>query len=167
MKTWQKRRNALKWQASFTIEASFVIPVLLIGIVGLIWCVFFLRNSVKSVADADYFVFVIEADAVKNKYEGDFADAFTGNKNAYFGAKTMRAELVRNGRDIHVSVFIEHNLPEKGVLGSIVSGIRSINVERNETIGNPSETARFIKAAGEIIDGITGRGKDKKEKADE
>ncbi len=167
MKKKRKKGISRGWQASFTIEASFIIPVILIGIVGLVWCVFFLRNSVKSLADADYFMFVLEADAAKNKYEGAFADEFVGNENAYFGAKTTRAKLSREGRNIRVSVMIEHNLPEKGILGSILSGMRNISVEKDETIGNPSETARLIKAAGEIINSITGIGKDKKDKADE
>ena len=41
---------------SFTVEACFIVPIIVLGIIALIWLVFYLRNSVKAEADADYFV---------------------------------------------------------------------------------------------------------------
>ena len=58
-------------KGSFTVEACFIVPIIVLGIIALIWLVFYLRNSVKAEADADYFVFVLEAD------EGVFASKTT------------------------------------------------------------------------------------------
>ena len=167
-----ERKNMLKAQcrASFTIEASFIVPLIIFGIIVLVWCVFYLRNSVKVTADADYFMFMLESDAAENRNKGFFEKEIKGKENAYFGAGSSKAELSRNGKDIEVKILLQHDLPEEGIIGKIVSGIREVNIENKETVSSPSEISRFIMAAGELVNRIleiTGVKGDEKEEADE
>ncbi|MCR5204868.1 MAG: hypothetical protein K6E47_07405 [Lachnospiraceae bacterium] len=140
-------------RGSFTVEASFVVPIIIFGIVALIWCVFYLRNSVKVMADTDYFMFVLEADAAKNRNEGVYEKRITGDTpEDFYGAKSAGGYIRRDGRDIDIEVEMEHNLPEEGILGYFVSGIRTISMEKQEKIPDPSEISRIIKAAGELME---------------
>ena len=45
---------------SFTLEAAFIVPVIIFAIVGLIWVIIYLYNSVKLTADADMAAFMTE-----------------------------------------------------------------------------------------------------------
>ena len=144
------RKRSLK--GSFTVEASFVIPVIIIGITALIWIVFYLSNSVKMMAEADNIVFILEADAASNRNEGSAEKEFAWDETSkFYGAKGIDGLAKRDGRNIEVRLNLTHNLPEEGMLGEIVSGIRKISVEKQEKVPDPSEISRLIKAAGEII----------------
>ena len=148
----KSKGKTLELRGSFTVEASFVVPIIIFGIVALIWIVFYLYNSVKITADADYFVFVLEAEAARNGNEGAYKRTITGElPKGFYGMKNMEGRIRRDGREIGVEVELTHNLPEEGILGYLVSGIRSIKQEKEEKISDPSEIARIIKAAGELI----------------
>ena len=143
-----KRKKGKCLKASFTVEASFVVPVIVLGIIALIWVVFYLRNSVKAVADADYFVFVLESDEAYSKDAARYEERSSEAKKSFYGAKEARVVITREGRDIEVE------LPEEGLMGALVSRLKTISVKREEKCPDPSETARLIKAAGEIIGNI-------------
>ena len=149
-----KRKKGKCLKASFTVEASFVVPVIVLGIIALIWVVFYLRNSVKAVADADYFVFVLESDEAYSKDAARYEERSSEAKKSFYGAKEARVVIAREGRDIDVELEVEHRLPEEGLMGALVSRLKTISVKREEKCPDPSETARLIKAAGEIIGNI-------------
>ena len=148
MAKMQKKRITLK--GSFTVEASIIVPVIVLCLAALIWLVFYLRNSVRSVADADMMLFTLEKEAVKRHCEGEFSYSFKGTKG-YYGLDELNMELRLDGRSAYVSLNIAHNFPSEGILGGLVSGIRTISIEKEESVPMPQETARIIKAAGEII----------------
>ena len=102
-------------QGSFTVEASFIVPVIIFGIIALVWVVFYLRNSVKIMTTADKMMFTLEENAARHKYEGGLEDELYGDKGAFYGAVTSKATVKRNGRNIEVNVEVIHNLPEKGI----------------------------------------------------
>lgn len=143
-----KSRVTLK--GSFTVEASIVVPVIVFCLLALMWFIFYLRNSVRSIADADMMLFIMERDAAKNHCEGDFSYSLTGNAG-YYGLNELNLEVKRSGRDAYVNLNITHSLPSGGILGNLVSGIRTISIEKEESVPMPQETARVIKAASEII----------------
>lgn len=141
-------------KASFTVEACFIVPIIVIGIIALIWLVFYLRNVVKAEADADYFVFALEADAAYKK-DGERHEEYSSNTNgAFYGAENAKTTIDRKKGNIEVALDIEHGLPKKGLLGYFVSKIRSIHIEKHDVCPDPSETARLIKAAGELTGSI-------------
>ena len=141
-------------KGSFTVEACFIVPIIVLGIIALIWLVFYLRNSVKAEADADYFVFVLEADEAYKKGGERHEEYSSDSKNAFYGADSAKTVIDRKGRNIEVILDIEQGLPEEGLLGYFVSKIKSIHIERQKTCPDPSETARLIKAAGELTGSI-------------
>ena len=145
-----KRLRMRCLKGSFTIEASFIVPVIVLGIIALIWVVFYLRNSVKAAADADNFVFLLEADTALEKDAVRYEERTNVASKAYYGLEKAKAVIQRDGRKIRVDVDVEQALPEGGLLGSMVSRLRKIHVERDIKSPDPSETARIIKAAGEI-----------------
>lgn len=140
---------------SFTIEAAFIVPVIILGIVGLIWIVFYLYDSVKATADADMAVFMAEKD-----YAGDrMPDSHVNNDierelNGYFGAGVESAYVERNGKSITAEIKIGLDLPEEGILGSIVSKIRHIEQVSKADIPNKTGITRIVKAASELIKAI-------------
>lgn len=140
--------------ASFTIEASVIVPIIIFALVAFIWVIFYLRNSIKCTALSDMFVFILEKDAARRGYEGSFDGSLSDTDNGFYGMKESKAECLRNGRDISVKFSLTHKIPEEGLLGKMVSGIRTISVEKEERIPVPSENARIIKAAGEILGNI-------------
>ena len=149
--TRKKRKQKGKClQASFTVEASFIVPIIVLGIIALIWVVFYLRNSVKAMADADYFVFVLESDVAYDKNATRYEERKSDAEDSYYGVKEADVILTRDGRDIEVMLNIDHRMPEDGLLGAFVSNLRTIHIERDVRCPDPSETARLIKAAGEI-----------------
>ena len=141
-------------RASFTIEAAFTVPLILIGIVALIWLVFYLYNSVKLLADLDEAVFMAEkeyADGEMGDGEKKYLDRALGT---YFGATIKDAYTERNGRNITVAIEAGMNLPEEGILGSLTSGIREINGTRDSKIPAKTEITRIIKAASGLLNEI-------------
>ena len=74
-------------KGSFTIEAAFIIPIIIFGIVGLIWAVFYLYNSVKVTADADMAVFMAEKEyALDRMPDSHVENDIEREINGYFGA---------------------------------------------------------------------------------
>lgn len=141
-------------RASFTIEAAFIVPLILIGIVALIWLVFYLFNSVKLLADLDRAVFTAEkeyADGEIGNGEKKYLDRSLGT---YYGATVKNAYVERDGKNITADIEAVMNLPKDGILGSMVSGIRDINGTVKSKIPAKTEITRIIKAASGLLSEI-------------
>ncbi len=142
-------------KGSFTIEAAFIIPIIIFGIVGLIWAVFYLYNSVKVTADADMAVFMAEKEyALDRMPDSHVENDIEREINGYFGAGVESAYVERDGRSIIASIKVGLDLPEEGILGSIVSGLRSIEHVSEADIPNKTGITRIVKAASELIKDI-------------
>ncbi len=142
-------------KGSFTIEAAFIIPIIIFGIVGLIWEVFYLYNSVKVTADADMAVFMAEKEyALDRMPDSHVENDIEREINGYFGAGVESAYVERDGRSITASIKVGLDLPEEGILGSIVSGLRSIEYVSEADIPNKTGITRIVKAASELIKDI-------------
>lgn len=142
-------------KGSFTIEAAFIIPIIIFGIVGLIWAVFYLYNSVKVTADADMAVFMAEKEYALDRMPDSHAENDIEREiNGYFGAGVESAYVERDGRSITASIKVGLDLPEEGILGSIVSGLRSIEHVSEADIPNKTGITRIVKAASELIKDI-------------
>lgn len=141
-------------RASFTIEAAFVVPLILVGLVALIWLVFYLHNSVKLLADLDRTVFTAEKEYVDGEIgdgERKYLDRALGT---YFGAIVKNAYVERDGKSITAGIEAVMNLPEDGILGSMISGIRDINGTVESKIPAKTEITRIIKAASGLLSEI-------------
>ena len=142
-------------KGSFTIEAAFIIPIIIFGIVGLIWAVFYLYNSVKVTADADMAVFMAEKEyALDRMPDSHVENDIEREINGYFGAGVESAYVERDGRSITARIEVGLDLPEEGILGSIVSGLRSIEHVSEADIPNKTRITRIVKAASELIKDI-------------
>ena len=142
-------------KGSFTIEAAFIIPIIIFGIVGLIWAVFYLYNSVKVTADADMAVFMAEKEYALDRMPDSHVENDIGREiNGYFGAGVESAYVERDGRSITARIEVGLDLPEEGILGSIVSGLRSIEHVSEADIPNKTGITRIVKAASELIKDI-------------
>ena len=142
-------------KASFSIEAAFVVPLIIFGIVGLIWVIFHLYDSVKLSADLDKAVFKMENEYAEVRKPQGYSDlSFKSEIEGYFGGAVKEALAERNGRSITATVSVSMNLPESGILGIIVSGIRSLKGVREITIPNRTEITRIIKAASDLVEVI-------------
>ena len=139
---------------SFTVEASLIVPVVVLGIVALVWCVFYLRNSVKILSDADYIAFYSETEVAKEGEDVRADKDLAINTQNYFGAESVSANLKLKGREIDVIIDVEYSLPERGLLGSMVKKFREYKLEKHYRMPDPSETARLIKAASKLVDDI-------------
>ncbi|MBO4421424.1 MAG: hypothetical protein J5783_06310 [Lachnospiraceae bacterium] len=142
-------------KGSFTIEAAFIIPIIIFGIVGLIWAVFYLYNSVKVTADADMAVFMAEKEYASDRMPDSHVENDIEREiNGYFGAGVESAYVERDGRSITARIEVGLDLPEEGILGSIVSGLRSIEHVSEADIPNKTGITRIVKAASELIKDI-------------
>ena len=86
----KERQNYL--DASFTVEAVFVVPIIVFGIIGIILLVFYLHNQVRATADPDNLLFAAERVKTESKYDKfsltyDFKDQL----KSYFGGKIEKA----------------------------------------------------------------------------
>lgn len=150
---------------SFTLEAAFIVPVIIFAIVGLIWVIIYLYNSVKLTADADMAVFMTEKEYAEDRMPDSYAEKDIERElSGYIGAGVDNASVIRNGRSIAVKAEVELDLPEEGILGSLVSGIRNIKREREYDIPNKTEITRIIKAASELLKAIIPDKKDESSK---
>ena len=150
---------------SFTLEAAFIVPVIIFAIVGLIWVIIYLYNSVKLTADADMAVFMTEKEYAEDRMPDSYAEKDIERElSGYIGAGVDNASVIRNGRSITVKAEVELDLPEEGILGSLVSGIRNIKRERESDIPNKTEITRIIKAASELLKVIIPDKKDESSK---
>ena len=150
---------------SFTLEAAFIVPVIIFAIVGLIWVIMYLYNSVKLTADADMAAFMTEKEYAEDRMPDSYAEKDIARElSGYIGAGVDNASVIRNGRSIAVKAEVELDLPEEGILGSLVSGIRNIKRERESDIPNKTEITRIIKAASELLKVIIPDKKDESSK---
>ena len=138
--------------ASFTVEASFVIPLIVLGIIALIGLVIYLRNSVKTMADADMMIFAMEreqaldpvgSDEKRYSYEAEIGD--------YYSFGINKAAVERDGRKISSEILINQDDKKKGLLGRFLSGMSTIDRKSEKTMIDRSETVRIIKAASELV----------------
>ena len=142
-------------KGSFTIEAAFIIPIIIFGIVGLIWAVFYMYNSVKVTADADMAVFMAEKEyALDRMPDSHVENDIEREINGYFGTGVESAYVERDGRSITARIEVGLDLPEEGILGSIVSGLKSIEHVSEADIPNKTGITRIVKAASELIKDI-------------
>ena len=140
---------------SFTLEAAFIVPVIIFAIVGLIWVIIYLYDSVKLVADTDMAVFMTEKEYAEDRMPDSRTEKDIERElGGYIGAGVDSASVIRSGRKITAEAEVELDLPREGILGSFVSGIRTIKKVREAHIPNRTEITRIIKAASELLKAI-------------
>lgn len=150
--------------ASFTVEAAFVVPIIIFTIIGIIWIVLYLHDQVCAQADYDMCFFIMEREAAANKKKTTYNKNIANTFKDYRGGQVKTAALKRDGRDMDVRLVIDENLPSEGFLGALTKSFSQIKKEGSRKMADRSETARLIKASSEIIDEIVGAIKKKKEK---
>ena len=91
-------------RASFTIEAAFIVPMILIGLVALIWLVFYLFNSVKLLADLDRAVFTAEKEYVDGEIGNGEKKYLDRSLGTYYGATVKNAYVERDGKSITADI---------------------------------------------------------------
>ena len=93
---------------SFTLEAAFIVPVIIFAIVGLIWVIIYLYNSVKLTADADMAVFMTEKEYAEDRMPDSYVEKDIERElSGYIGAGVDNASVIRNGRSITVKAEVE------------------------------------------------------------
>ena len=141
-------------RASFTIEAAFIVPIVILGIVSMIWVIFYLHNSVAATADLDMCIFEMEKKAAEEKIQSgtviDLAEKFEN----VFGAELTKAVAEFDNGKIRAKIRIDLNIPQEGIMGKMLGGIGKIDKEKEAEMSERSENARFIKAAWELIGDI-------------
>ena len=151
-------------KASFTVEAVFVVPIIIFTIIGIIWIVLFLHDQVCAQADYDMCFFCMEREAAGNKEKTSYNKDVGNTLKAYRGGKVKEASSKRDGRIMNVRLVINENLPSDGFLGALTKSFSIIEKEGSRKMADRSETARLIKASSEIVEKIVGAVKKKKEK---
>lgn len=148
-----KRKLLIKpYSGSFTVEASFVMPLIIICMVVIVWISFYLFNRIKATADADGLIFKLErelamSDDDPGRMEKDVMDEIDG----YFAAIPEKALLIKDGRNISVSICLRMKEPSVGLLGRLLSDVGLIQIERNATLMSRAETGRIIRAAEDTV----------------
>ena len=149
----KKRSYCLK--ASFTVEAAFVVPIVIFAIVSLIWIIFYLHNSVAATADIDICIFKMEKMIAENRDtpSGTILNLEDSFENI-LGGRILRAVSEYSSERIKAEIRISGNVPNEGILGEMLKGFGNIKREREIKISGRSETARLIKAGMELIGDI-------------
>lgn len=140
------------FRASLTVEASFVMPVIVICMVAVIWLALYLYNSVRASADADGMIFGLEREiaaspGVPKEMEKDYSEELTG----YLLAAVEKAQLKRDGNSVRVNISIRMTSPSRGLMGAFLSHIGQIQLEREAKLPSRSETERIIRAAKDTV----------------
>ena len=150
--------------ASFTVEAAFVVPIIIFSIIGIIWIVLFLHDQVCAQADYDMCFFEMEREAAENTKKKTYNKDIGNTLKTYRGGKVKEASLKRDGSVMNVRLEVSENLPSEGFLGALMKSFSGIKMEGSRKMADRTETARLIKASSEIIDEIVGAIKKKKGK---
>jgi len=151
--------------ASFTIEAAFVVPLIIFGIMAMIFLVFYLHNQVAVISKADMQIFIMEYDEARNDYGSVSLEAsFRDDAGVFFGATVDSAVMRREGRKMNVEMHILQNVPRSGLMGSMIKNIRDIELIRKTSMPDRTETTRLIKAVGEMAEDVIKSLKKDKEK---
>ncbi|MBR4345243.1 MAG: hypothetical protein IKP88_21480 [Lachnospiraceae bacterium] len=149
----KERQNYL--DASFTVEAVFVVPIIVFGIIGIILLVFYLHNQVRATADTDNLLFAAERVKTESKYDKfsltyDFKDQL----KSYFGGKIEEGIVECSPQKMKVSLKIRQNVPKDGLMGLITREISLIDKKEERSMPDREEITRIIKAASEIFDSL-------------
>jgi len=146
-----------KLSASVTVEAAFVMPVIILCMVAMIWICLYFYNSIRAMSDADGAVFAIEKTLnLLNASEENVEKDISSDLNRYMAASMNSAVLSKKGNNITVKINVEMKLPKKGLFGALFNRIRNIEVIRSIKLNDRSETQRLLRAAGETVSAIRG-----------
>ena len=150
-------------KGSFTVEAAIVVPMVIFGIVALIWIIFYLHNSVAATADLDICIFQMEKNLAENRElpSGTVINLKENFKNV-LGEDVTAAFAEYDGGKIRAGISISRSVSEEGVVSGILQGIGRIRKEREIRASQRSETARLIKAGGELLGDVINIFKDDK-----
>ena len=142
-------------KASLTVEAAFVVPVIVLSLVAVVWIVFFLVNNIKAASDADGIIYrlereLAESDRKKSELKRDISEEITG----FALAETESAILEKKNDRIEVKICVRMFGPQNGLLGRLVSKIGIIRVERTEYLPERQDTTRKISAVTGLVEEI-------------
>lgn len=157
MKNNLKQRKYRRLSASMTVEAAFVIPVLVLCMVAIIWIGLYFYNTICAISDADGAFFLVErvvngTGEVSKNLEMDIS----GNLEEYLAIRDKKGLISKKDKQVTITVSIEMNVPGRGLFGLLFNKIRNIEVKKSYKLAERAETQRMLRAAGEIIDSIRG-----------
>lgn len=142
-------------KASLTVEAAFVVPVIVLSLVAVVWIVFFLVNNIKAASDADGIIYRLERElAESGRKNTDLERNISEEISGFALADTESAILEKKKDRIEVKICVRMFGPQNGLLGRLVSKIGIIRVERTEYLPERQDTTRKISAVTGLVEEI-------------
>lgn len=142
-------KNAV--QASVTVEAAFVVPIILFVFVGVVLLVFYLFNVMKMENDADKALFNLER---MGKKHGTLVENVVMNigpaLEGYLNVESVSGTAKMLGDELKVEIVVDHRIPDIPFLPTDTLAISRIS--RQLKLYNSSERGRQIKAVFETVD---------------
>lgn len=153
-----KRISEGELRGSFTVEAAFVVPVLVFCMVALIGAVLYLMNGVRAGGAADGIIYELERELASSDNPPDKLNKDVSSRvQGYPGARSAEAELTMDGSSVTVRIIIRMKTPGKGILGLLMKPIAEINLEKTSTLPKRENIRRIIQAVSDTVDMIKNR----------
>ena len=147
-----KKRKRVYLDASFTVEAAFVVPVVVFLVASIYFAVLYLHNSIKAEADMDMTFFTMEREAASGgNASGKNSKNMTDELTRYYGASIKKAFFERNANSYKGELVIKQDIPIEGIFAKMLSSVSGITRNVEQRVPDRSETVRIIKASWELV----------------
>lgn len=152
----KKKFMRTKLNASATIEAAYIIPIIFFSLIAVIYLVFYLYDIMRAEADADRLLFEMEKEyELYGDREIPEGKDVSGQLKGYLQAETVEAyitmldgqymvEVIVNMDDFKVPILNKHLFPE-------------IYIVRTKEIMDRTDRTRLIEAVINTVEGLSQR----------
>lgn len=152
-----------RWGASVTVEAAFVVPIVIFAILALIYFAFYLHDRVRAETIAEralekgvhfsaqqpWMERIFEREAVEQVVEGDLEEEL---KSGFFFLEKESISCEANGLSVSIQIKMKGKISLNPV-GSLWAAEPGFALERGLPIHDPPELLRAYKAMGLTMDG--------------
>lgn len=153
----KKREYDKSLQGSITVEAAFIVPLILFCLIALIGVVMYLFNDVRAAADADGLIYELERElAVSDKKTDKLEKNVSSRVQGYMSADSASADISLKKGCVTVRINVKMKIPERGILGLLMKPISRIEVERTAKLQDREDTQRIIRSVEDTIGMIKG-----------